>query len=173
MRATLRIDRPITDQELVRIGDDNEGWHIERIDGGVVMSPTSTRTGPVTVEATVAIALWAKAHDYVALGADTGVKLPNDDILAPDGALVTRARWSAATSDGRLAGFGRLVPDIVIEIASPYDRRSRLREKCARWLRDGASYVVMIDPDAQTFATWGTPPAHMDIDWAAIAAYEP
>ncbi len=153
MRATLRIDRVITDDELVRISEDNEGWHIERIDGGVVMSPTSIRTGPVTAETNVAIGVWAREHDYVVLAADTGVRLPNNDILTPDGALVKRARWKAAEAAGNLVGFGHLVPDVVIDIAAPYDRRSRLREKCARWLRDGAGYVALIDPDAQTFAT--------------------
>ena len=41
MQATVRTNRFISDEELYRIGEDNPGWNVERIDGGVVMGPTN------------------------------------------------------------------------------------------------------------------------------------
>jgi Uma2 family endonuclease len=56
-----------------------------------------------------------------------------------------------------------------VELASPSDSRRRLREKCERWHRDGAVFVVMIDPKHETVETWGTPLPSLDIDWASFA----
>ncbi len=172
MRATVRTDRFISDAELHRIGVDNPGWNVERIDGGVVMSPTNTRSGAINARLTGALVAWADRHGYLALDSSTGVTLPNNDVLCPDGALLSRARWQAA-SEGDRAGYSRLVPDVIVELASPSDSLPRLREKCGRWQRDGALFVVMIDPEDGTVETWGAPLPELDIDWSAFARLTP
>ena len=168
MRATVRTDTFISDEELYRIGEDNPGWNVERIDGGVVMSPTNTRTGMTNMRLGAAVLAWADRYGYLAIDSSTGVKLANNDVLCPDAALISRDRWDAAPEELR-DGYSRLVPDAVVELASPSDSRQRLREKCERWLRDGVRFVVMIDPEAESVETWGTPLPRLDIDWAAFA----
>ena len=168
MQATVRTDTFISDAELERIGEDNPGWNVERIDGGVVMSPTNFPTELVNARLSAALVEWGDGHGYLAAGSSGGLKLPNKDVLSPDGALVSRERWDAAPEDIR-AGYSRIVPDAIVELASPSDSRPRLREKCARWLREGATFVVMIDPEAGSVETWGTPLPGLDIDWAAFA----
>ena len=168
MRATVRTDTFISDAELYRIGEDNPGWNVERIDGGVVMSPTNIRTDLINMRLGAAMLAWGDRHGYLALGSSGGLKLANNDVLSPDGGLIARDRWDAAPEELR-DGYSRLVPDVIVELASPSDSRSRLREKCERWHRDGARFVVMIDPKDETVQTWGTPPADLDIDWAAFA----
>jgi Uma2 family endonuclease len=172
MRATVRTDRFISDAELYRIGEDNPGWNVERIDGGVEMSPTNTWSGVINARLTGALLAWGDRHGYLALDSSTGVKLPNNDVLCPDGALISLARWNGASEEAR-EGYSPLVPDLIVELASPSDVRLRLREKCRRWLRDGVTFVVMIDPEDGTVETWGTPLPDMDIDWEFFARRDP
>ena len=168
VRATVRTDTFISDAELYRIGEDNPGWNVERIDGGVVMSPTNTRTDLINMRIGAALLDWGDRHDYLALGSSAGLKLGNNDVLSPDGALIAQERWDAAPEELR-EGYSRLVPDVIVELASPSDSRSRLRDKCERWHRDGARFVIMIDPKDQTVETWGTALPGLDIDWASFA----
>jgi Uma2 family endonuclease len=168
MRATVRTDTFISDAELARIGEDNPGWNVERIDGGVVMSPTDFRTELINARLGAALLVWGDAHGYLAFGSSGGLKLPNNDVLSPDGGLVSRDRWESAPEELR-EGYARLSPDMIVELASPSDSRPRLREKCERWHRDGAQFVVMIDPQNDTVETWGAPLPGLDIDWASFA----
>jgi Uma2 family endonuclease len=168
MQATVRTDTFISDAELERIGEDNPGWNVERIDGGVVMSPTNTRTGMINSRVTAALFAWADRHSYIAMDSSTGLKLSNGDVLCPDGSLISRERWEAAPEALR-AGYSSLAPDLVVELASPSDPRHRLRDKCERWFRSGTQFVVMIDPQNGTVETWGTPLPGLDIDWGGFA----
>jgi Uma2 family endonuclease len=167
MQATVRTSHFITDDELIRIGEDNPGWHVERIDGGVVLCPTSWGTGPINAELISALVVWGKAHGYIALDSSTGVRMPNNDILVPDGSLMRREPYDAA-SDRELRAFAP-VPELVVELASPSDHRPDLQAKCRRYLMHGVQFVVMIDPEAGIVETWGTPLPGLDIDWSAFA----
>jgi Uma2 family endonuclease len=168
MQATVRTDTFITDAELERIGEDNPGWNVERIDGGVVMSPTNFATVLISMRLSAAILVWGDAHGYLAFGSSGGLKLSNNDVLSPDAGLISRDRWESAPEEIR-EGYSRIVPDMIVELASPSDSRSRLREKCERWHRYGTLFVVMIDPKDGSVETWGTPLPGLDIDWAFFA----
>jgi Uma2 family endonuclease len=168
MRATVRTDTFISDAELERIGEDNPGWNVERIDGGVVMSPTNFPTELINSRLSVALIEWGDRHGYLGFGSSGGLKLPNNDVLSPDAGLLSRDRWDSAPAEIR-EGYSRIVPELIVELASPSDSRRRLRDKCERWHRDGAQFVVMIDPQNGTVETWGTPLPDLDIDWASFA----
>ncbi len=172
MRATVRTDRFISDAELYRIGEDNPGWKVERIDGGVVMSPTNFGTDLINVRFLAALVEWGDAHGYLPSGSSGGLTLANRDVLSPDGGLLSRERWNAAPPEVR-EGYSRIVPDVVVELASPSDSRTRLRQKCARWHNEGAAFVVMIDPETESVETWGTPLPGLDIDWHRFARMKP
>ncbi len=103
MRASVRTDTFISDAELYRIGEDNPGWNVERIDGGVVMSPTNSRSDLINTRIAAALLAWGDRHGYLAFGSSGGLKLPNNDVLSPDGALLapsagTRHPRSCATA---------------------------------------------------------------------------
>jgi Uma2 family endonuclease len=168
MQATVRTDTFISDAELYRIGEDNPGWKVERIDGGVVMSPTNFPTELINTRLSAALLAWGDAHGYLAFGSSGGLTLSNKDVLSPDAGLISRERWELAPEDVR-EGYSRVVPDVIVELASPSDSRPRLREKCARWHREGALFVVMIDPKDGSVQTWGTSLPELDIDWASFA----
>ena len=168
MRATIRTDHFITDAELERIGGDNPGWQVERIDGGVVMCPTWWLSGLVNARVTAALVAWGDRHGYAAIDSSTGVRMPNDDVLVPDGSLIARSRMAGLTAK-QLRTWAP-VPDLAVEVASSTDSRDDLRAKCRRYLMFGVTYVVLIDPEEGTFESWGDPLPGLDIDWAALSA---
>ena len=100
---------------------------------------TSNRTA---VRLTVHIDLAGLGHVFTA---ETGFILRRDPdtVRAPDVSFVSRDRLSA---DEIPDGFIELVPDLVVEVVSPHDRRSEIREKVEEWLRAGVRLVWVIYP---------------------------
>ncbi|UWU47516.1 Putative restriction endonuclease [Limnospira platensis C1] len=58
---------------------------------------------------------------------------------------MSRPRWEALTPDMR-RGFAPLCPDFVVELRSPTDSLSLLREKMGEYLENGARLGWLIDP---------------------------
>ena len=70
-----------------------------------------------------------------------------DTLLSPDGAFIQTDRLPEAI---RLSGFSEIIPDLVIEITSPSDRRSTVERKIALWLGAGVRAVWQVDPAGRT-----------------------
>ena len=101
---------------------------------------------------------YAKAHQAgMVLGAETGflVSRPGDldTVLAPDVAFVARDRLPNA-DDPMLSGYWHLVPDLVIEVASPTQYGPEMAEKAKQWLLAGAQLVWIVWPAAKRVDVW-------------------
>ena len=81
--------------------------------------------------------------------AETGfiIDTAPDTVRAPDVSFVARER-AEATAEER--GFFPGAPDLAVEVISPNDRDSEIREKVSDWLRAGTQMVVVIDPPQRT-----------------------
>lgn len=156
MVARVDLHRPISDEELTRIGQENPGWKVELVDGAIQMVPTGFESGLQNMRLGAFVYAWATEHDYLATESSTGYKVRNHDVLSPDVALVAKSRVATLTAAQRKS-YCPLVPDVVIELASKSDSHQAVRRKCERWHRDGAHYVVLIDPDGGS-EEWGDPP---------------
>jgi Uma2 family endonuclease len=79
--------------------------------------------------------------------AETGFKLESDPdtVMAPDIAFIRRDRVGALTQKYRPGA-----PDLVVEVLSPDDRKSKVEEKTLRWLESGALLVWLVDPKQKT-----------------------
>jgi Uma2 family endonuclease len=79
---------------------------------------------------------------------DVGFRLFSDPdtVLAPDVAFVRTDRLPAA--DAR--GFYRGAPDLALEVLSPDDRPSEVRDKVADYLAAGTPMVAVVDPAVRT-----------------------
>lgn len=75
---------------------------------------------------------------------DTGFLIARDPdtVRAPDVAFVSAHRTAAVGS-----GYVPFAPDLAVEIKSPSDRASEVRDKVADWLRAGTRLVWVIDHD--------------------------
>ncbi len=67
--------------------------------------------------------------------------LPEYDLRGADVAFVSRQRWDETPDDDNLRGS----PEIVIEILSPSNTRSEMREKSALYLSTGALQFWIVD----------------------------
>jgi Uma2 family endonuclease len=107
------------------------------------MPPTGGWHGRISMDLGTALNNYAKAHNAgMMLGAETGflVSRPGemDTVLAPDVAFVARDRLTKA-DDSMLSGYWHIVPDLVVEVASPTQYGPGMAEKARQWLLAGAA----------------------------------
>jgi len=156
MVARLEMHRAVSDEELMQISRQNPGWQVELVGGFIEMVPTGLEGGFQSLDIGAFLHEWANSHGYRAADSSTGFRLPNNDVLSPDVALLSRERLAKLTVDERKK-FGTIAPDVVVELVRESDSLSVLRRKCERWHREGAGYVVLLDPP-EGVEMWGTPP---------------
>lgn len=77
-----------------------------------------------------------------------------DTVRASDVSFVSRER-AEATAEER--GFFPGAPDLAVEVISPNDRYSEIKEKMSDWLRAGTQMVVVIDPHQRTATVYRAP----------------
>jgi len=146
----LRVDRPITDEELLRFCRDNELLRVERDANGelIIMSPTGTEGGGTELDIGTELNIWARQDGRGrALGPNAGVKLPDTSVRAADVAWVSWERYNRSTGQ---KGYRQLVPEFVIELRSDSDSLSDVRAKMHAWLENGVDLAWLIDPSRKT-----------------------
>jgi len=151
MNFPLLIPQPhlLTDDELIAIANQNEGWQFETTANKelVIMPPTGGNSGRRNLDITTQLGIWVRANRALGIGFDssTEFKLPNGARRSPDASWVRRDRWEALTSDER-EGFPPLCPDFVVELRSPSDRLPPLQDKMQEYMANGAVLGWLIDP---------------------------
>jgi Uma2 family endonuclease len=148
----IRRDRPISDEELLRLSAENEPLRLERDANGeiLVMTPTGGNTGKINLRIGRLFDEWAEADGRgVAFDSSTGFHLPNGAVRSPDLAWVTNERWNALTAELR-DGFA-MCPDFVMELSSPSDRLPNVKKKITEeWIANGVKLAWLIDTKART-----------------------
>lgn len=94
-----------------------------------------------------ALRLHVKSNKLGEVWTEVGFRLASnpDTVRAPDIAFVRRDRLPA--KDAR--GFYRGAPDLAIEVLSPDETQSEVREKMADYFGAGTPVVVIVDPDSK------------------------
>jgi Uma2 family endonuclease len=79
--------------------------------------------------------------------AETGFKLATnpDTVLAPDVAFVRQEKLTQVQK-----GYPNIVPDLVVEVVSPYDVYTEVEDKVKEWLEYGVTVVVVVNPHQRT-----------------------
>jgi Uma2 family endonuclease len=149
--ATAPIERPgLTAEELFELPDD--GLRHELVEGELrTRTPAGAEHGRVAARITARLVDHAEEHGLgEAYGAETGFVLHRgpDTVRAPDVAFVAADRLPPEPEPG----FGRIVPDLVVEVVSPSDRASEVASKAAMWLDAGVRLVWVVDPQARLAA---------------------
>lgn len=85
-----------------------------------------------------------------------------DTALAPDWAFISRERLPEHLREG----FSHIVPDAVLEVRSPRDRRAEVEQKMRRWIDAGVRLAWELNPAAKTLTTYrpGAEPRTVSID---------
>lgn len=148
--SRLRFSRrsPLTDQLFERLCQANPELRLERSPQGelIVMSPTGSESGGKNLKLSQRLGNWVDRTGLgVAFDSSTGFLLPNGAIRSPDASWIRSERWEALSKAQR-QGFAPLCPDFVVELRSPGDLLSDLREKMAEYIDQGARLGWLIDP---------------------------
>jgi Uma2 family endonuclease len=164
----VKVPLTVSDADLMRIGESNPGWQVERVHGEVVLSSPAGFDNSRREAMLAALFLsWGREHGYVALSASAGFSVTPKDTLCPDAALVREERRERMSAEQR-EKFAPFAPDVVAELLSPSDSLAALRRKCERWHAFGAAYVMLLNPFKQNVETWGTPPPDFPTDWSEV-----
>ncbi len=145
----IRLEHPLTNEELMRFCSDNDILRVERDANGelIVMSPSGSEGGGVETDVTFELGAWARQDGRgKAFGSNTGFTLPDTSMRAADAAWLSFRRWDALTPEQRKS-YAPVCPEFVIEIRSESDRLAPLREKVKVWIANGAELAWLIDPE--------------------------
>jgi Uma2 family endonuclease len=163
-----RIPPTVRPPTLEEISDANPGWKVEREpDGSITMSPTGSLSG-IHDTALVALLLkWQASAGGQLFGSSTGFKMADGAILSPDASWMTSDRWRSLSPAERL-DYGRLVPDVCIEVVSKTDSPIQLIHKLQRYRGYGATYVLLVDPFTRTTWSDGAAPDGFPTDFTSV-----
>ena len=123
------------------------GRRLELVKGKVYeMAPAGGRHGYTAMNTGIVLGGHVRANGLGRVfAAETGFILwrDPDTVRAPDVAFIAQSRLPV---DEIPDSFIELVPDLVVEVVSPNDRRLEVREKVEEWLNAGVRLVWVLYP---------------------------
>src|SRR6266851_4437911 len=134
----------VTAAELEQMPDD-DSVQIELDEGEIIsMPPAGMDHGDIGIELASLLHVYVKKHGLGKIyNADTGFKLSDDTVRAPDISFVRKDRL--ATVHRR--GFGSGAPDLAVEIFSPSDSVRQLMRKVKQYFAAGCHTVWIVYPE--------------------------
>jgi len=141
--------RLLTAEELLRLS--SQGVRGELIRGVLCETmPTGHQHGTIVTNLVILLGNFIKPRKLGSLTAsDSGVWLERDPdtVREPDIAYFSAAKIPLEET---VAGYAEVVPDLVVEVASPGDTSREINDKALMWLSFGARLVWVAHPDRRT-----------------------
>jgi Uma2 family endonuclease len=138
----------LTDEQFSGLCRDNPDLRLEMTAQRelMIMAPTGSKTGWRNSRLNQRLANWAEDDGSgLSFDSSTGFTLPDGAKRAPDAAWIRRERWETL-SEEQQEGFAPLCPDFVVELRSPQDSLSALRDRMSEYLECGVRLGWLIDP---------------------------
>lgn len=133
-----------------------QGWRVELWKGQLIrMAPTGDLHGRMTWRLSRVLDRYIEEHSLGQMWpAETGFDLTRPDeteqtVLAPDAAFVRAERVPPP-----VGGFAHVVPDLVVETASPSQSRREMDDKALQWLERGVQLVWVVWPERSRIDEW-------------------
>ena len=135
--------------DLLRL--DGEGVRGELIRGVLCETmPAGQRHGKIVAKLVAVLVNFAEAGSLgTIVASDSGVWLDRDPdtVREPDIAFTSVERLPL---DEDVAGYAEVVPDLVVEVASPSDSQREVHDKAHMWLNHGVRLVWVVQPESRT-----------------------
>ena len=139
----------LTADDLLRLH--SEGVRGELIRGVLCETMAAgQRHGKIVTRLIVRLGNFVEPREFGTLVAsDSGVWLENDPdtVREPDVAFTSVDRLPLGED---VEGYAEVVPDLVVEVASPSDSRREVNDKARMWLSHGVRLVWVVHPDTRT-----------------------
>ncbi len=146
---TTTAQRLLTAEDLLRM--DGQGVRGELVRGVLCETmPAGYEHGIVVVNLAAELRNFVKPRRLGTVTAsDSGVWLERDPdtVREPDVAYFSAEKIPL---DARITGYAEVVPDLVVEIASPSTGLQQANDKALMWLRYGVRLVWVVHPGART-----------------------
>lgn len=141
-----------TEEDLERLSQ--KGYRYELLMGELhEMAAAGYQHGLYTSRLASRVATFIEDHDLGdSFAAETGFTIQKnpDTVIAPDFAFIIKAHLPASMP----RGFGRIIPDIVLETRSPGDTVKEHGLKAIVWQQAGVQEVWALDPMARTLTIY-------------------
>lgn len=113
-------------------------------------SPPDFTSGEISTRFCAFLFSWVEPRKigYI-IGSKGGFQLPNGDIVAPRISFFSRERLKRVPRT-----YPELVPDLVVEIKSAFDRLISVQKTIQKFLDMGVKVGLLIDPDTQTVSVY-------------------
>ena len=136
----------LTADDLARMPDD-ASVQLELDEGELItMPPAAEEHGHIEVDLVVLLGNFVKRHKLGRVYAgDTGFRLNDRTVFAPDVAFVRRERVEAVRSKS----FANGAPDLAVEIFSPSDGIRQTTRKVKQYLAAGCHTVWVVYPKSK------------------------
>ena len=146
---TTTATKLLTADDLLRLH--SEGVRGELIRGVLCETMAAgQRHGKIVTRLIVRLGNFVEPRDLGTLVAsDSGVRLEHDPdtVREPDIGFTSVDRLPLGED---VEGYAEVVPDLVVEVASPSDSRRAVNDKARMWLSHGARLVWVVHPDTRT-----------------------
>lgn len=133
-----------------------DGKTYELVQGELmIMVPAGARHGKIAGRLLYLLAEYVYRHNLGAVyAAETGFLIARepDTVRAADVAFVAQDRLPPEGEEPD--GYRELAPDLVVEVASPYDSATYLQAKVTDWLAAGVRRVWVVYPDTRTITVY-------------------
>ncbi len=160
-------DLCLTDGRFYELCRLNRELRIERTAGGElsIMAPVGGDSSDRNAEIAFQLRLWAKRDGSGrTFDSSGGFRLPNGAVRSPDASWIGNARLATLTEEQRRR-FLPLCPDFVVELRSPSDSLSALRDKMREYIDNGARLGWLIDPAGRQVFVYraDAPPERLEV----------
>jgi Uma2 family endonuclease len=146
--ATTPAEKLVTLEQFIQIPDD--GIWRELVKGRIIeMLQPKPRHGFVCTEVASRLREYVKAHDMGRVVGESGVitERDPDSMRGPDVSFYSYDRIPRGEMPD---GYLDVVPELIVEVLSTFDRWPRVLEKIVEYLDAGVKVVCIVDPDTQT-----------------------
>lgn len=141
----------LTDEQFFQLCQDNRDLRFERNANGdlIIMPPAGGETSNHNAGITAQIWMWNQQNQQgIVFDSSGGFKLPNGADRSPDASWIPLERWNALTSEQQKR-FLPLCPDFVVELRSPSDSLTAIRQKMQEYIANGTRLGWLIDPQSR------------------------
>ena len=134
----------LTVKDLEKLQAQIPDHRLELVGGEIiVMSPSGYESDEVASEFSAQLRNWVRPRKLGRItGSSAGFTLPNSDTRAPDVAFVQAERLRKSPRS-----FAELAPDLMVEVKSPPDSLTKLRDKIDAFLQAGTRVSILINPE--------------------------
>ncbi|NJN58489.1 MAG: Uma2 family endonuclease [Leptolyngbyaceae cyanobacterium SL_5_9] len=134
----------LTVKDLEKLQEQLPDYRMELVNGEIiVMSPSGYESDEVAIRMAAKLFNWVDARRLGRVtGSSAGFTLPNSDTRVPDVSFVQAERLRRSPRS-----FAELAPDLMVEVKSPTDSLTKLREKIDEFLSLGTRVGILINPE--------------------------